>query len=199
MKRTVFSAGLVAALLGAAVPAYADLLPSVNGACTGLFGCGAGGANIPFQFVFNLAGLLLQIAAGLAVLFIVFAGFQMVTNMGDEGKVSQFKNGVLNAMIGLTVALLSEFFVSVISNPNVSFAGVLPVALIGAAISILKTVLNAFFLIIIVIAGLRMVYAQGKADEYNKGKTMLFWATIGAVVVNLASALAAAVSTFFGV
>lgn len=200
MKRGLLSAGLLLSLMASAVPASADLLPSVNGACTGLFGCGAGGANIPYQFAFNLVTLLLQVAAGLSVLFIVFAGFQVVTNIsGDEGKISQFKNGVMNSMIGLCVAILSEFLVSVIGNPNISVAGVLPIALIGAAISILKIVLNSIFLIVVVIAGLRMVYAQGKTDEYNKGRTMLFWAAIGAVVVNLAAALASAVSGYFGV
>ncbi|HVW66842.1 MAG TPA: hypothetical protein VHA78_03875 [Candidatus Peribacteraceae bacterium] len=198
MKRGVLAIGLLAALV-AAMPAYAALLPSVNGTCIGLIGCNAGSANIPATFALKVVAMLLQIAAGLAVLFIVFAGFQMVSNLGDEGKISQFKHGVANAMIGLCVAIFSEAFVSIVGNPNIAVAGVLPIALIGAAVSVLKLVLNSVFVIIVIIAGLRMVYAQGKSDEYNKGKTMLFWAAIGAVVVNLAAALASAVTTFFGV
>ncbi len=80
-----------------------------------------------------------------------------------------------------------------------SGAGVTPLIVLSAAAYILRNALNAIFLLMIVLAGLKMVYAQGKADEYNAGKKMLTWAVIGAVIVNLASALVYAVALYFGV
>lgn len=167
------------------------------------YGCGAGAANLLQGAIPRAASLMLQFAGGAAVLFIIWAGMQMLLSLGDESKVTQGKWGILYALAGLTIAILSSFIISVIGTQQYivarSGADKAPFELLSAAIGILRTVLNAILLLVIVMVGVRMLYAQGKSDEFNKGKTQMTWALVGAVVVNLAAALVAIVTNFFGV
>jgi len=168
--------------------------------CAGLVNCGGGGSHVILDNLGQFADLMLQIAAGAAVLFIVWAGFNMIISFGDESKVSQFKWGVIYALGGLGVVIVSQVLVSFVGTQDLNTgAEVLPVGLIGAAVSILLTLVNVVFIIAIIISGLRMVYAQGKSDEFNKGKTGALWAVGGAVVVNSANALVQALVQIFGV
>ena len=197
-----------------ALVALALLLPVSAGAMNipyapcdaGQFGCGAGPTNLVQQLLTGggsggLALLALQIAAGLAVVFIVWAGVQMVISGGDEGKITQYKWAVAYSLIGLCVAILGQYIVSAVSSQSyASPSGQdLPLSLLATAVYILRTVLNAALVIMIVVAGLRMLYAQGKTDEYEKGKTMMKWGIGGAILVNLAAALVYAVTSFFGI
>lgn len=173
------------------------------------FGCGAGPDNILMNALtgaggvgaFSIASQMLYLATGLSVLFIIWAGVQMIISMGDEGKVSQHKWAIAYALIGLGVTILSQFIISVVGTENYGQVGdfrQLPLNLVTSAANILRNVLNAVFVIITVIAGMRMVYAQGKEDDYNAGKKMMFWAIVGAVIVNLSAGLVYAVVSFFG-
>lgn len=167
------------------------------------YGCGAGASNLLQSAIPKAASLMLQFAGGAAVLFIIWAGLQMLLSLGDESKVTQGKWGILYALGGLTVAILSSFIISVIGTQTYitrgSPADNAPFALLSAAITILRTVLNAILLLVIVMVGIRMLYAQGKSDEFNKAKTQMTWALVGAVVVNLAAALVKIVTNFFQV
>lgn len=165
--------------------------------CTGLYGCGGGAANLfNTGTLANAALLLLQFAAGAAVLFIVIAGFNMVTHLGDEGKVSQAKNGILYALGGLSVAIISQVIISSVGTENYGqgAGGNLPIMILGNIVRILRTVLNPILAVVIVLAGIYMVYAQGKPENYEKGKNILQWAILGAIIVNLANALVQAVT-----
>lgn len=174
------------------------------------FGCGAGAANVVMQVLtgrngvgsLGLASQMLYLSAGLAVLFIIWAGFQMILSLGDEGKVSQHKWAIAYALIGLGVTILSQFIISVVGTENYGQLGNpsdLPLTILSRAAAILRTLLNAVFVIVIVIAGMRMVYAHGKEDDYNAGKKMMLWSIVGAVIVNLSAGLVYAVASFFGV
>jgi hypothetical protein len=202
MKRFFTMIGFALAFLP--LSADAALLPTPPCAPQ-QFGCGGASANLAYNVIAGgIVPLLLQVAAGLAVLYIVWAGVQMIISMGDEGKVSQFKWGVANALLGLMVAILSEFVVAAIGTQNygqgaVGSNGNLPLNLITTGITILRLLLNGLFVLVAVVAGIRMVYSQGKSDDYNKGKTMLQWALIGAIIVNLAATLANALSSYFNV
>lgn len=191
MKYYSHIAGSVA--LFAPMAAHA-IVPSTP--CTGLVGCGQGAANIIMNNATPFADLMLQVATGLSVLFIVWAGFNMIIAMGDDSKISQFKWGILYSMLGLGIALVSQVLVSFVSTHDYNLdSTVLPVGLIGAAVSILLNLMNVAFVCVIILGGVRMVYAQGKSDEFNKGKSTIVWAIGGAVVINIANAL---VQAFIG-
>jgi hypothetical protein len=202
MKHLRFIAGIVGVCI--AQSAMAVSLPSAP--CdSSQFGCGGGAANIVMQALTTsggIASLMLQICAGIAVLYVMWAGLQMLLSLGDEGKITQYKWGMAYAMIGLSVSILAQFVISAVGTENygqTSGGGNLPIIILTRASVILRAVLNAVFIMMLVIAGLKMLYSQGKSDDYNSAKKMLYWGMAGAVFVNLSAALIYAVASFFGV
>lgn len=179
--------------------AHAGILPSTP--CGTLIGCGGGTSNVLLNNLPQLAFFLLSIASGLAVLFIVYAGFRMVIDMGDESKMSQHRMAIFYSLLGITIAILSQRAVSFVGTQyyGQGTPATLPVSLMATVISIMTTLLNAILLFMIIIGGLRMVYAYGKTEEYERGKKVVIWSLIGAIVVNLANALVHAIALIFGV
>lgn len=168
--------------------------------CQGLVGCGGGPSNVILNNAAQFADLLVQIAAGLTVLFIVWSGFSMIIAQGDESKIGQFKNGILNALGGLAIVMMAQVITSFVGTQDYNLGTtVLPLGLIAAGVEILLTLTNVTFVVFIMLGGLRMVYAQGKSDDYNRGRTTVVWCVIGAVVINLANALVQAFIRLFGV
>ena len=170
--------------------------------CTGLIGCGAGTANVILLNMPSLATLMIIIASAISVFFIVLAGFRMVIALGDDGQIAEQKKAVMNVLIGLTVVILSQAAVGFIGTQNYG-QGDDPLNFFlnftARAVSILLTIFNAAVVAAIIYGGMRMLYAQGKADEFNKGKTIITWSIGGAVVANLANALVQALAAIFGV
>lgn len=59
---------------------------------------------------------LLRIAGIVAIAFIVYGGILYVTSQGEPDKTKQAMNTIVNALIGLAVALVAVAFVSFIGN-----------------------------------------------------------------------------------
>lgn len=192
---SLLTAFLVALLLSIpelalAVDEYAPII------CTGLFGCGQGAENVIAEHTLpTVAGVLVQLAAGGAILAVTIAGVQMVVSYGDEGKITNARMAILYALGGLGLALCAASIVSFVSTEDFGFLGGegTIVSVMSAVIGIIMTLFNVAFAIVIILAGLRMITAQGNADEFKKGGNMIKWAIIGAVIVNAAKALVQAV------
>ncbi|MDO8648300.1 MAG: hypothetical protein Q7R81_00790 [Candidatus Peregrinibacteria bacterium] len=174
-----------------------EVLPPVI--CEGLANCPGGGAQFvqPQDVLFEKTlpeaiRILINLAAGGAVIFTVWGGVQMLLSMGDETKITKGKQGVIYALLGLGLALVSQTIVEFVSTENYGqgnneeflFGGLLP-----AAVRIILLLFNVAFLIVLMFAGTRMVLSGGKSDEYTKGTATIRWAIIGAIVVNLGRAL----------
>lgn len=190
------------AFLGAFIPHAQALNTLPNTPCNGLIGCGGGAQNVILANIPQLATLMITIASGCAVVFIAWAGFQMVTALGNESKISEQKNAILYVLGGLGIIILSQTAVTLVgTDPNIGSinASNLPVAGMAAAVRILLTLFNGAFAIAIIIGGIRMVYAQGKSDEFNAGRKIIFWSIVGAIITNLSNALVQALATLFGV
>lgn len=157
--------------------------------CNGLFGCGAPPSNVLLESALPIvATLLMQLAAGGAVLAVVVAGVQMATSYGDEGKITNARKAILFALGGFGLVLSSASIVAFVTTENYGFDGGNVVTVMASAVRIILTLFNVGFAIVIILAGLRMITAQGNADEFKKGGAMIKWAIIGSVVVNIAKA-----------
>lgn len=191
-----------ATIFGRFIPRAAaqDLWGLWSPACSPLQpGCGEGPTNIFASTLPNLAVLMLQIATGLAVFFIVWAGFNMVLNLGDEGKVSKQKQGIFYALAGLFTAIVSQLGVSFVVTHNwgQGTTGNLPITVLAAAVSSLLIVFNGVFVLAIVYYGIRMLAAAGDSGAFGSARTGITWAIIGAIIVNLANALVQGITSFF--
>jgi len=72
---------------------------------------GDGENEIPttiWTVVLNVMRILLQVAGIVAVCFLIFNGYQYLTSNGDSSKISKAKTGLLQAIVGLAIAVLSS-------------------------------------------------------------------------------------------
>lgn len=59
---------------------------------------------------------LLRIAGMVAVGFVIYGGFQLMTGQGEPEKVKGARETILNSVIGLVIAILAATVVSFIGN-----------------------------------------------------------------------------------
>jgi hypothetical protein len=79
---------------------------------TGLPKPGDSSGNVDGTQLQEILTIAFAILAALSVLFIVIAGFRMVTAQGDPQQVSKARATMIYALVGLVVALLAEAFVA---------------------------------------------------------------------------------------
>jgi len=70
--------------------------------------CDAGG------FIYEIILLMLTIAAGLAVLFLIIGGYWYITSAGNEEQAEKGQKTVVNAIIGIIVIVLSYVIINVV-------------------------------------------------------------------------------------
>ena len=92
-----------------------------NGGCAIKSPDAVGGLE-PFiwKIVLNVVDMLLQIAGYIAVGFIIYGGFLYMTSGGSADRAVQAKKSILNAIIGLVIAIGSVAIVNLISNEGLN-------------------------------------------------------------------------------
>lgn len=64
----------------------------------------------------TLLAVIFGVAAAIAILVIVIAGFNLVTGGGDPEKIARSKKTIIFALVGLAIALSAEFIVLTVLN-----------------------------------------------------------------------------------
>jgi amino acid transporter len=85
--------------------------------------CPGPGENTINGLIITVIGLLLSVAFGLAVLFLIIGGFRYITSAGNEESAEAGRKTVINAIIGIIIIVLSYVIINVVSN-TVAGAGV---------------------------------------------------------------------------
>lgn len=199
---TTFLTSVIGAIRSFILPfVSAQQLPSIY--CGGLPGC-SGSTAQPANILFTNAlpeaiRILANVAAAGSIIFILWAGAQMMLAFGDEGKTTQARSAVIYALGGLILAITSqsivaftatEYFGQESAGGDFLFDTVLP-----QFVRVGLTLVNVLFVIVIMIAGIRMAAARGSSEEYKKALGAIKWAIIGAIVMNVSRALVEAIIT----
>lgn len=74
--------------------------------------CSLSGENLG-QIVGAVVTFLLVIAVLIALFFLILGGIRWITSGGDKGKVESARNTIIAAIIGLVIAFLAFFILSV--------------------------------------------------------------------------------------
>lgn len=192
LARPIGIAGVAASIL---LPSAAAAIGPIFVGCRGLPDCGRPPGNVIVSIILATFEILMAVAAGVTVVFVVLAGFQMLLTFGDESKVTKARMAILYALIGFGIALVAGSAVSFVATQYVGQgsaqggAGTFVVMVLKSAVDVMVILFNALFLLMIAVAGIRMVMAQGKSDEFQKGMSIIKSAIFGAIVVNVAKAL----------
>ena len=100
-----------------------------------------GPANvIATQVIPAIVDMLLRIATGVSLIFLVIAGFNMMFSFGDESKTTEARWGVIYALAGLGVAIMARMIVGVVVTEGSLVAVTDEVSLMQAALTMLVTI-----------------------------------------------------------
>lgn len=67
-----------------------------------------------WKIVLNIIDMLMQLVGYAAVVFLIIGGFRYITATGESAKMSAAKTTIMNAVIGLAIALASVAIVNAI-------------------------------------------------------------------------------------
>lgn len=68
----------------------------------------------PIRFVKSLMGILLSLAGGVALLFIIGSGYKIMTSQGNQEKLQEARDTITSAIVGLLFIILSMVILEVI-------------------------------------------------------------------------------------
>lgn len=172
-----------------------DLIPQAfaQGPCAGV-DCGIGGNPLP-AFITMGALLLLEIASGLAVVFVVIGGAIMVLNFGNESQGDKGRKGVIYSLIGYALALSSQAIVSfVVARATQVEANAPHLSIMRITVGSMLIVLNVVFALMIIFYGFKLVIGRGDQSVLDSVKKSIALTIGGAVLINLSFALVRATS-----
>lgn len=78
----------------------------------------------PGGLIYRIISLLLFVAGGLAVLFVIIGGYQYITAAGNEEQSEKGKKTLVNAIIGVVVIVLAWVIINVVVNTISGSSGV---------------------------------------------------------------------------
>jgi len=77
------------------------------------------GQYFGFTFLPSITQSIIGLAGGMAFLFIIIGGIQILTAYGNDEKITNAKKTIQYAIVGLLIALLSYAIVSIIGGLNI--------------------------------------------------------------------------------
>ena len=66
--------------------------------------------------ILGILDIVLRLAGLVAVGFIIYGGIQYVTSQGEPDKTKDAQQTIINALVGLVIAMLATAFVSFVGN-----------------------------------------------------------------------------------
>jgi hypothetical protein len=179
---------------------YLSATPASGGSgCDVAFNALGNGKNSDILLVLlAIVDDLLIIAGLVAVGYVIFAGVKYITSQGSPDETAKAQSTLVNALLGLALALVAITLVSFLGNklggasggsPGVSGIDVssLPktpatAATVKNILTIVFSVVGALALLFITIGGFRYVLSQGDAQATGKAKNTILYALIGLMV-----------------
>ncbi len=142
--------------------------------------------------------LLRVFIPSIAVLFMIIAGFRLLSSGGDTDKLNKAKKQITWAVLGLILAGLAEVIIYTVVYPNLGTSIPDPQAFTKLVITMTNFIsgfISTLSVIMIIYAGYLYVVSLG-GQGLDKAKTILKGAIIGLLIAMAAFAL---VNTFFHV
>lgn len=151
---------------------------------------------------------LLRVAGILAVFFVIFSGVKFILSNGSPDEAAKARTSGINALVGLAITMVAITFVSFLGNqiggpsqsgttlqgkvnvsPLPSPPGVADGTLLQTALGIAFGIIGALSFLIIVIAGMRYMLAQGDPSSTVQAKNTIIYALVGLVIAIAAESI----------
>jgi len=145
-----------------------------------------------WTIVFNIVGLITGVIGYLAIGFVIWGGIQYMIAQGDPGKVAKGKKTIMNAVIGLIIAMTASILSGAVSG---IISGAKEKASGGGA-AFFGEIFNKVFVwsgiiavIMIIYGGIQYITSAGNSAGVAKAKTTILYSIVGLLVVILAAAI----------
>ncbi len=186
-----------------------ETLSAVNIPCAGLAGCSTSPDNYIPSLVVVLQSSLSSYIYGIGVLFTLIAGGYLIISGGAEDKISKGKETLLWTIIGIFVAnsaftlsgYLDQEADGLYSGGAGTSSDVISAVLNGylanpsSAINPIIGLMDIALLGYCLYCGMKMVATRGEDSAYEDAKKGLFYAAVGAVIINLVDLIVIAIIT----
>lgn len=131
---------------------------------------------------------LLRIAGFLAFALVIWGGIRYLTSQGEPENIKGAQSTILNALIGLVIALVSTTAVNYIGNqlggtnasglPNIAAESAL-----GTILNVVYGIVGSICVLMIALGGFKYVTSRGEPQNTAKAKDTILYALIGVAVV----------------
>lgn len=93
---------------------YLNVIQDSSGSCT-VDAASTGGSTVVLV-IMGIFDMTLYLAGMVAVFFIMYAGFKMLTAAGESQKIASGRTTLINALVGLVIAIISSQIVAFIAG-----------------------------------------------------------------------------------
>ena len=142
--------------------------------------------NAVWKIVLNIASDILAVVGYLAIIFVIWGGYQYMMARGDPGMVAKGKKTITNALIGLAICMLASTITGAISD--IAKEG-LSKNVFVVAMTHLFTWAGIIAVIMIVIGGIQYTTSNGNPSQTQKAKQTITYAIIGLAITIFAVAI----------
>jgi hypothetical protein len=144
--------------------------------------------------------ILVRVAGFVAVIFVIYGGVRYITSSGEPENTKAARETIINALIGVIIALIAVPVVSYVGNSlgttdvngvpqsNVSIQDLFDMA---------YKIIGAIAVLMIVIAGFKYIISNGDPQSMGRAKDTILYTLIGALVVLVATGIIDFVVTKF--
>lgn len=152
---------------------------------------GKSGEELASDFILNLVRIVRNIVGGVALIMGVLYGFKLVIARGQEEVLAKQKANFLYALLGFMILIISENAASILNPERSTSAAIMDFNAARDQLrdiaDYLKWLLGSVAVLMMGVASVRLITAQGEDEEITKQKRNLTWSFLGLMVVLLAS------------
>lgn len=152
--------------------------------------------EIKYQGESQLQAVILAVAkvfrnlmGALGMVFVVIAGIQMIFAQGDEAKITEQKHAITYTLIGLAILLILERIINAVYGVPGEIRALTPESAmkvdleIYGVISYMKAILGSVAIFMIVISGMRTIFAQGEEEAITTQRKAILWTVVGLMLI----------------
>jgi hypothetical protein len=147
-------------------------------------------SNFIWKIVLNVIEMALVVVAYIAAFFILYGGFLYITGGGNASQVEKAQKSILNAVIGLIIAMgsiaVTNFIFSLFGTATPGANGVVQMSgedLLRNSLNLAYFTAGIIAVIVIIISGINYVISSGDSGKIIKAKNMLTYAVVGLIVI----------------
>lgn len=140
------------------------------------------------QVLTAIAKTMRNVLGGLAVIWMIISGIQMVMAGGDENKITEQKQSITYAVIGLAIVIVAERIISVVYGApgvvqDLTIAGSRFSAEVLGIVGFLKAFVAAIAMFMIIISGMKTIFAAGDENQITEQRKSVLWVVVGIVII----------------